>query len=290
MKVPTNLLRDAFRYYTVALEPFYGIDESKKLVFALTEHYFAFDRLKLAMEPDYRLSESEMLTLHFAAKDLLAGKPLQYIIGLAVFYGHKFMVNPSVLIPRPETEELVSLAADFCSQQKQGIKVLDVGTGSGCIAITLQKLCPSAKVWACDISHEALSVARHNATLLGADIDFFVCDIISYDTDNQTCKYDLIVSNPPYVTVLDKSSMKTNVLDWEPHLALFAPEDDPLYFFRKIASLAMNCLKPSGKLMVEINENAGEAVHRLFLLSGFVETSICHDIHGKERFVICTKK
>lgn len=290
MKVPTNLLRDAVRYYTEFLEPNYGSDESKQLVFALTEHFFGFDRLKLAFQPGHRLSESEMLTLHFAVKELKSGKPLQYITGVAHFSGHRFFVNTSVLIPRPETEELVNLAADFCRRMEHSSNVLDVGTGSGCIAISIKKLCPQARVQGCDISSEALSVAHQNALSLDADVDFFVCDIQSYDSGYQPCTFDLLVSNPPYVLYADKIDMKSNVLEWEPHLALFAPDEDPVFYYRKLASMALNCLVPTGRLMVEIHEKMGEAVSNLFTESGFSVVSVYHDINGKERFIVATKQ
>jgi len=289
MKVPTNKLRDAVRYYGLELEPIYGVDESKHLVFELTKHFFGFDRLKLVLEPDHRLTESEMLSLHFAVKDLKRHKPVQYITGIAHFSGHRFRVNPSVLIPRPETEQLVTIAVEFCQSNKEVRRILDVGTGSGCIAICLKNALPSVQVSACDISKEAINTAKINADELSAEVDFFECDIRLWTFGQQAVGYDLIVSNPPYVTESDKKLMKPNVLDWEPHTALFAPENDPLYFYRLLANFSMHQLNANGMLMVEINEFLGDAVKQLFDETGLKKATVITDIHGKERYVTAKK-
>lgn len=289
MKVPTNKLKDAVRYYTQELEPIYGADESKLLVFELTDHFFGFNRLKLALEPEHRLTESEMLSLHFAVKELKRHKPLQYIIGYTFFSGLKFKVNPSVLIPRPETEELVAIAVEFCRANPQVRRALDVGTGSGCIAISLKNACHLVHVSACDISQEAIIVAKENAKNLCADIDFMVCDMRDGLAHQWNSGFDLIVSNPPYVTESDAKLMKPNVLDWEPDLALFTPENDDLFYYRLLAEMSLNQLNVQGMLLVEINEALGDAVKTLFIGAGLNEVTVSSDLHGKDRFVTARK-
>lgn len=286
MKVPTNKLKDAISYYFTLLEPLYGPEESRQLLMLLSAHFFGYDRVKLALDPDFRLTESEMLKLHFAVKDLLRHKPLQYITGKADFYGHRFKVSPAVLIPRTETEELVQLAVTLLHRQQQSrLEVLDIGTGSGCIAISLKLALNDLVVSGCDVEETALALARKNAAALGAEVDFFFMDIRSASPVENTPKYHLIVSNPPYVTADDKQTMQRNVLDWEPAVALFAPEEDPLFFYTAIGKFALKHLHHEGALLVEINEHFGEQTMQCFHKLGFSHLSLHADLHGKSRFV-----
>ena len=239
----------------------------------------------MALEPNLRLSESEMLTFHFAVKDLLKNKPLQYVIGVTEFCDLKFKVNENVLIPRPETSELVHLITK--SQQPTANSqqsILDIGTGSGCIAISLAKQLPQSQVYALDISEKALNVAKENANINNVDITFIHDDILSLRNKIET-KFDIIVSNPPYVRDLEKAEMRDNVLNWEPHNALFVSDDDPLIFYRNILLFAKNNLKENGEVWFEINEYLGKEMTDLCLEMGFSNVNIYKDFREKERFL-----
>lgn len=300
MKTPSNSVRDCRRYYVGELEKIYGSDEANALVMILLEHYFHIDRIKIAMEPDLRLSESELLTLHFAVKELLKNKPVQYIIGETEFCGMKFMVNENVLIPRPETEELVNQLIS-CSvnphpsfrpkrsgaeKSPANISILDIGTGSGCIAISLAKLLKNSAVTAVDISEKALEVAKKNAETNNADVQFVLDDILNpQEVDLIDNHYDIIVSNPPYVCEGEKSEMRANVLDHEPASALFVSDSDPLIFYRKILEFAQKTLKSGGEVWFEINEKFGAEMKTLCNEKGFSNVEVIKDFRDKERIV-----
>ena len=300
----SNLVRDCRRYYAGELESIYGSDEANALIIILLEHYFGIDRIKLAMEPELRLSESELLTLHFAVKDLLKNKPVQYIIGETEFCGMRFFVDENVLIPRPETEELVNqLVVSSCQlavtthssfrpkrsgveKSPTNISILDIGTGSGCIAISLAKLLKNSVVTAVDVSEKALDVAKKNAKANNVSVRFVLDDILNPKnpelTDNQ---YDIIVSNPPYVCESEKSEMRANVLDYEPSSALFVSDNDPLIFYRKILEFAQKTLKPCGEIWFEINEKFGKEMRNLCLEMGFNKAEIIKDFRERDRIL-----
>ena len=255
----------------------------------LLEHYFNIDRVKMALEPDLRLSESELLTLHFAVKELLKNKPVQYVIGETEFCGMRFFVNENVLIPRPETEEMVKKIAscgDKACLVPTGCDVLDIGTGSGCIAISLAKLLKDSAVTAVDVSEKALEVAKKNAEANNVNVKFILDDILNpQNTELIDNQYDIIVSNPPYVCESEKSDMRANVLDYEPSTALFVSDNDPLVFYRKILEFAQKTLKPNGAVWFEINEKFGKEIKNLCLEKGFKNVEIIKDFRGKERIV-----
>jgi release factor glutamine methyltransferase len=213
-------------------------------------------------------------------------EPIQYIIGDTEFYGLVFKVNPSVLIPRPETEELVDWIIKDCEDDKK-INILDIGTGSGCIAISLAKNLPNAKVFALDVSNEALKTANQNAINNGVEVEFIEADILSYNSLD--IQFDLIVSNPPYVRELEKQMMSANVLDHEPHLALFVEDDDALLFYRKITDVAADILKPNGQLFFEINESLGESTKQLLDNSNYKNIELKKDIFEKDRMIKAVK-
>ena len=243
----------------------------------------------MALEPDMRLSESEMLTFHFAVKDLLKNKPIQYIIGETEFCDLKFKVNENVLIPRPETSELVmNIVNSQQSTVNSQLSILDIGTGSGCIAISLAKNIPDSKVYALDISEKALEVAKENAINNDADITFIHDDILSLNNKIET-KFDIIVSNPPYVRELEKADMRDNVLNWEPHNALFVSDNDPLIFYRNILEFAKTHLNENGEIWFEINEYLGKEMTDLCKEYGFSDIQIFKDFRGKERIVKVNK-
>ncbi|MBQ7532654.1 MAG: peptide chain release factor N(5)-glutamine methyltransferase [Bacteroidales bacterium] len=293
MKTPSNSVRDCRRYYASQLESIYGSDEANALIMILLEHYFNIDRVKIALEPDLRLSESELLTLHFAVKELLKNRPIQYIIGETEFCGMRFFVNENVLIPRPETQEMVEMIANFARRDNAcviltGYKIIDIGTGSGCIAISLAKLLKDSYVTAVDISEKALEVARKNAEANEVNVHFVHDDILNphvktYGRASQ--QFDIIVSNPPYVCESEKSDMRANVLDYEPSTALFVSDNDPLVFYRKILEFAQKALKPDGQIWFEINERFGKETAELCHSKGFKNVEIIKDFRGKERVV-----
>lgn len=220
----------------------------------------------------------------FAVNRINQHEPVQYVLGEADFYGRSFAVSKAVLIPRPETELIITEAVGT----KAGFsKILDIGTGSGCLAVTLALEFPKAQVYALDISIEALEVASQNAEQLDAPVQFIRHDILKgFDVMSD---FDLIVSNPPYVTVGEKNGMSKNVLDYEPHIALFVPENDPLIFYRALAQLASKSLAPGGWLMAEINREYGKEVIDIYKSAGLIEVSSIKDLDGNYRIVKARK-
>jgi release factor glutamine methyltransferase len=226
-------------------------------------------------------------------------KPLQYIVGETEFYGLPFLVNENTLIPRPETEELVELIIKSYNLQPTTYnpKILDIGTGSGCIAISLAKNITNSQVFAIDVSEKALTTAKKNAEINEVTINFIQADILKVDDlenlSNSNSKlpsqYDVIVSNPPYVRNLEKSEIKPNVLEYEPHLALFVDDSDALLFYRKIAELAKKNLKENGKLYFEINQYLGKETVELLENLGFNDVVLKKDIYGNDRIIQCTR-
>lgn len=289
MKMSSNLVRDCRKYYASELEKIYGSDEANTLIMILLEHYFNIDRVKIAMNPELRLSESEMLTLHFAVKELLKNKPVQYIIGETEFCGMRFFVNENVLIPRPETEEMVNMIVsrrDKACFVRTGCDVLDIGTGSGCIAISLAKLLKDSAVTAVDVSEKALEVAKKNAEANEVNVNFIKDDILNpQNRDLLNGQFDIIVSNPPYVCESEKSEMRANVLDYEPSTALFVSDNDPLVFYRKILEFAQKALKPNGEVWFEINEKFGNEMQDLCFDMGFNNIEIIKDFRDRDRIL-----
>ena len=297
----SNLVRDCRKYYASELEKIYGSDEANALIMILLEHYFGIDRVKIAMDPKLRLSESELLTLHFAVKELLKNKPVQYILGETEFCGMRFFVDENVLIPRPETEEMVHIIGarrDKASLVRTGFDVetddrpsiLDIGTGSGCIAISLAKLLKNSVVTAVDVSEKALKVAKKNAESNGVDVNFIKDDILNPQNPELLDKqYDIIVSNPPYVCKSEKTEMRANVLGYEPSSALFVSDNDPLIFYRKILEFAQKSLKPDGEVWFEINEKFGEEMKNLCVKMGFKDVEIIKDFRERDRILRTTR-
>lgn len=230
---------------------------------------------------DMDLSGNEEEKVKSILQRLEKYEPIQYIEGKKYFSGREFFVRQGVLIPRPETEELVELAAQAC---KPNAKILDIGTGSGCIAISLAKKLPEAEVHAWDISEAALEVAKQNNEQLSASVHFEQHDILTYQATGEEA-FDLIISNPPYITESEKAEMEANVLAWEPNIALFVPDNDPLLFYRRIGELALRMLTPNGKLFFEINRAYGDATKQLLCNQGYKNIHIQKDLSGNDRFV-----
>ncbi len=244
-----------------------------------------FSYTDLIFHAQETLSYEEEILVNAYSQRLINGEPLQYITGKAFFCGNEFYVNRNVLIPRQETQELVLLVAEHCKHKD--IRVLDIGTGCGCIAISLKLINEDMKVSALDISAEALKVAEWNAKSLHTKVDFYNCDIL---TECPPFTYDIVVSNPPYVMEYEKREMSSQVLDYEPHIALFVPNDDPLMFYREIARKCQEKLLSSGgKLLFEINEALGNEVVQLLANQGFIDIELKKDIYETDRIVSCTK-
>jgi len=275
------------------LSGLYPEEEIESFFNILSDKFLGFTRINIALNPDKKISEDEVAKFQNGLDRLKTFEPVQYIIGETEFYGLPFKVNKHTLIPRPETEELVEwILTDFSESREFGkdfsnkeFEILDIGTGSGCIAISLAKNLPEAKVSAIDVSVEALKLARSNAEMNAVEIDFLQTDILKAKT--LPCNYDYIVSNPPYVRELEKDQMLPNVLKYEPEIALFVKDEDPLLFYRAIAHLAKLHLKPKGKLYFEINEFLGKDLSTLLRDEGFQKIQIKRDIYGKDRMLKC---
>ncbi len=256
--------------------------EAEQLMRFLLEDLFGIDRKMELMNPSMRIDEEQYARLSDAAERLLEGEPIQYITGKVWFDGLLFHVDESVLIPRPETEELVQLAAPELPMDKP-LRIWDVGTGSGCIAIALAKRFPQATVTAFDVSEKALATARKNAILNKVDVEFVCDDVLNPQSEAWDQPVDLVVSNPPYIRESEKASMEHNVLGFEPSTALFVPDDDPLVFYRQILKLGTSQLNPGGLFLFEINEALGEEMLQLGQEMGF-DGTVLEDYHGRARF------
>ena len=245
-------------------------------------------RIDLALNPDFEISDEEVLKWEAIISDLKTEKPIQYSIGETWFYDSKFYVNEHTLIPRPETEELVDwIIKTHKSKDKiDKLAVLDIGTGTGCIPISLKKNIPQAEVFAIDVSEEALKIAHKNAETNQVQINFILQNILETKDLNQN--FDVIVSNPPYVRNLEKQEIKKNVLEFEPHLALFVEDTDALLFYRKIAQLALKNLTANGLLFFEINQYLGKETVELLETLGFKNVELKKDIYGNDRMIKCT--
>ncbi|HEY9197214.1 MAG TPA: peptide chain release factor N(5)-glutamine methyltransferase, partial [Mucilaginibacter sp.] len=256
-------IKDVFEDYK-QLNQVYSANETEAITLLAISEVTGLSKTTIKAFPEKEVPAGEAEKLKNILAKLLTGKPIQYILGVTEFYGLPFKVNPDVLIPRPETEELVEWI--IIENKELSGEILDVGTGSGCIAISLKKNLPDAHVSAMDISTGALQTAMENAVLNNVNVNFIRDDILNPQSTTynpQPATYSVIVSNPPYVTLEDKKLMHTNVTDFEPHTALFVPEDDPLLFYRAIAGFALQHLKQGGKLFFEINESLGNETVKL---------------------------
>lgn len=283
MQIPSNKIADIKKYFVNALADLYEAEEAEAIFFYVTEHLLHFSRNEYLLHKSATISESELLKLHFILKDLLKGIPLHYILGEAFFMGIKLKVNPDVLIPRQETEELVDwIIQNHQSEEIQAI--LDIGTGSGCIALGLKKFLPQTKVYALDVSKAALQIAEENAQQNNLEIEWLEADILSSQIQLKA-KYSIIVSNPPYVTRAETATMHKNVLENEPHLALFVPDNDALIFYRKILQIAQNHLTKKGWVYFEINQYLVSEMQQLLKNFNFINIELKKDISGNYRMI-----
>jgi release factor glutamine methyltransferase len=299
------------------LSSLYDEKEIESFFYLILENFHQIKRIDLALNPQMRMNDKQLLHWESILSDLKKQKPIQYILGETEFYGLPFLVNENTLIPRPETEELVELIIKQNSKSEippepkvngaklnSKLKILDIGTGSGCIAISLVKNISNVEVYAIDISEEALETAKKNAQINQVEIHFIQADILKINNLEQLptsnpklethnpkleTQFDIIVSNPPYVRILEKQEINPNVLEYEPHLALFVEDDDALIFYRKIAQLALKSLTPNGKLYFEINQYLGKETVELIESFGFKNVVLHKDIYGNDRMIEGTR-
>lgn len=279
------MMNEIVAYIRSRLQPYYTAEEVSALSRIVCCDLLGQAPTDYYLGKDIVLSSKKEQELEDILQRLSRFEPLQYIEGRTLFLGREFWIAPGVLIPRPETEELVEL---MLKEIPADARILDVGTGSGCIAISLAKELPDALVTAWDVSPEALSVARANARKLQADVRFVECDVLACQVD-EVGLYDVIVSNPPYVTEAEKADMEPNVLQWEPSLALFVPDDDPLRFYRRIAVLGRDMLADGGRLYFEINRAYGREMVEMLRTMGYVGVRVEKDLSQNDRFVIAEK-
>lgn len=285
-------IKDYRTQFIQELAPIYDSVEAESFFYLILEEKQKLKRINLALNPHLTLSKEEIALWNLILDQLKCEIPIQYLLGTTSFYGLEFEVNENVLIPRPETEELVewiiqSWKLEVRSQKleegSQKIKILDIGTGSGCIAVSLVKNIPNAQVFAIDVSEKALATAKKNALKNQVEVNFIKADILK--TDDLQEQFDIIVSNPPYVRELEKQEIKKNVLDNEPHLALFVKDNDALVFYRKIAELAQKNLSPNGQLFFEINQYLAKETADLLESMGLKNIELRKDIYGNDRMI-----
>ncbi|MBI2729804.1 MAG: peptide chain release factor N(5)-glutamine methyltransferase [Sphingobacteriales bacterium] len=302
----------AYQQLLFQLFEIYDDREAHNIADWVMEHITEWKRIDRIVNKEFPLSPQKQGQLEKYTKELLAHRPVQYVLGEAWFAGMKFYVNEKVLIPRPETEELVEwiiesekwkmkneklkpdnppaneqqpTTNDLFNIQNSKFKIIDIGTGSGCIPIALKKKLPAAKVTAIDVCSEALSIAVQNAMSNETEIDFKLLDFLDRTKWNELGQFDIIVSNPPYVKRSEAAAMRKGVLDFEPSLALFVPDDDALIFYKQIADFALTHLKPVGMMFLEINEALGNDMIALFTAKGFTSIEVKKDMQGKDRMV-----
>jgi release factor glutamine methyltransferase len=286
-------VKEIFTAYKQTLTDLYGTNEIEALTLLAATEISGLSKAKIKAFPETALAPVQAEKLTNLLSRLKTGEPIQYILGHTEFYGLPFKVNPSVLIPRPETEELVEWVLSVVNSEHLAangawpdLNILDIGTGSGCIAISLKKNLPGAVVSAIDISKGALATAKQNAGLNKVDINFINDDILNLRSQISDLRSNIIISNPPYVTLDDKTQMHANVNNFEPHTALFVPQNDPLIFYKAIAGLASKSLSSNGLLFFEINENSGNEIVKLLQGKGFKNIELRKDMSGRDRMVV----
>ena len=277
------LIKQYRAQFTQELAEIFDQKEIESFFYIILEAFHQMKRVDLALNPDLELDSIQLLQWETILAQLKEHKPIQYIFGETEFFGLPFYVNENTLIPRPETEELVDWIINENSkiQKIKDVKILDIGTGSGCIAISLAKNLPNAEVFAIDVSEKALVTAQKNAERNNIKVTFLHQNIL--ETENLGRQFDIIVSNPPYVRNLEKEEINKNVLEYEPHLALFVEDDDALIFYRKITELAMKNLSEKGQLYFEINQYLGDSMIELLQKNHFKNIELRKDIYGNDR-------
>ncbi|MDP2540629.1 protein-(glutamine-N5) methyltransferase, release factor-specific [Tenacibaculum discolor] len=270
-------------YFSEQLKSVYPQTEIDTFFFFLIEEYLELKRIDLTLRPDFEISSDKRILLDEALVRLKEEEPIQYILTKTEFYGLPFKVNQNTLIPRPETEELVEWIINEVDKNQESLSILDIGTGTGCIPISLKKHLPKTTVSTIDVSEEALKIAKQNAVLNKVEVFFMHQDILK--TEELSGEFDIIVSNPPYVRELEKVEIKNNVLKNEPHLALFVEDNNPLIFYKKIADLAKNSLTKTGLLFFEINQYLGLETVEMLKNKGFTQIELRKDLFGNDRMI-----
>ena len=293
------LLKNYKDIFKQELLPINEAQEIESFFYIILEKINGLKRIDLALNPEMIMDGTHLKQWKNIVSDLKKHKPIQYILGETEFYGLPFLVNENTLIPRPETEELVELiiSNNQITASSHHLKILDIGTGSGCIAVSLAKNIPSATVFAIDVSEKALATAKKNAELNNVIVNFINVDILKINDLGQLptsnfqlpAKFDIIVSNPPYVRNLEKAEINPNVLEYEPHLALFVEDTDALLFYRRIAELAMKNLNANGKMYFEINQYLGTETVELVESFGFKNVKLIKDIYQNNRIIFAEK-
>ncbi len=276
-------LKDFRTFFNNELTELYPKKEIDAFFFRTVESILDLKLMDVFTKENTIIQKDKLTILKGIIKRLKSEEPIQYILGETEFFGYVFKVNPNVLIPRPETEELVNWVKENFESEEKELNILDIGTGSGCIAISIKKELKNANVTAFDISTKALETAKSNALLNDADVNFIIHDILSQQPIID--EFDVIISNPPYVRELEKAEIKNNVLNNEPHLALFVEDDNPLVFYKRIADVAKKNLKENGILFFEINQYLGEETKQMLLDKGFKNVVLKSDLFGNHRMV-----
>ncbi len=276
---------DARRKIIEAIKHIYEPNEASGIADLLLEYITKLPKEQRIINKSKILPAPQQKLILRSLTRLQQHEPIQYLINESWFAGMRFYVDRNVLIPRPETEELVEWIVNEFKIQNSKFKILDIGTGSGCIAIALKKKMPGIEMWACDISDEALNVARINADALGATIDFVPMDFLDADQRKQLPVVDVIVSNPPYIPKNETKEMKKNVVEFEPSTALLVPDNDPIIFYKAIAEFGREKLSKAGSIYAEVHENYGQQVKDLFLSKGYQTIQVKKDLQGKDRMI-----
>ena len=279
------ILRNLYQYIVSKLSAIFGDNEAKIVTYILLEHFTSYDKLFVCLNPHIEVDHLIIDRIDSAIQALQTHKPIQYVLGKTMFFDLPFYVDESVLIPRPETEELVEWVL---KDSLQTSTILDICTGSGCIAITLAHYLKNSQVYAVDISERAINVARKNAVLNHVNIHFLEKDILSSDFEDEINAFDILVSNPPYVRESEKQYMHQRVLNYEPDLALFVEDDNPLLFYHRILKIGQSLLNNNGKIYFEVNEVFGQEIVTLFMEYGYSNIILRKDIHDKDRIVCGT--
>jgi release factor glutamine methyltransferase len=284
-------IQEATYFLLNKLRTIYPAGEAGQVTDRIMESVTGSNKTERMFYKTSAITEHEELRLQQYAERLMKHEPMQYVLNESWFCGLKFYVDNNVLIPRPETEELVEWVVSDVRRTmydvrsgESAIRVFDIGAGSGCIPVVLKKKIKEAEVWSCDVSESALEVAKRNATMIGVDLNFLLLNFLDKERWDQLPRFDIIISNPPYVPEQDKSSMAPNVLNYEPHTALFVPDNDLLVFYRAIAEFGKKHLNTHGAIYTEIHESQGESAAQLFESFGY-KTETRKDMQGKERII-----
>ncbi len=271
------------------LSAIYDMNEADNIAELVIEHITGLKRSELILNKNEPLNESQAEEFSKNKQRLLEHEPVQYVLGEAWFCGMKFYVDKNVLIPRPETEELVELIISNIKFPFETLRILDIGSGSGCIPVSLKRKLRKAEVWSCDVSPAALSVAKKNADTLGADVKFIQLDFLHENQRKSLPLFDIIVSNPPYVPEKEKYQMRPNVLEYEPRIALFVPDNDPLIFYKAIAEFGKNHLNETGAIFLELHEDYAKTTAEFYQSSNYI-AEIKKDMQQKERMLYVRKR